>query len=350
MARIPRDQDTQAQADAAALLGRVRSLQGDIQQALGAAAGSPIGSRLADILARLAGAESRLALTLEAPGSGGRTADLAALDALIRGIEAVAVSTLHAAAAEASSKAASELAFASGATRQTVETLSGDLFHRRIFDPFLHFASEDDETEYRAREAARQAAIAAALRLHTPEGDLRAGGQMAGQMLDAHAHGAGASPDFLSAWNRLVEQLHRQRAAMQAAGHSTESFDRELAADVRRFLQAKGLSEAQINALLSTGASPLDVVRPYIANDRDTAMLDRMAQRTAHDAPVRLAVVKTDDPIVIPDATSIDLGAMTARLQAAGVQIQTDAPPPSGHGLAPQDNSAEAVRTPLPPR
>lgn len=347
---MPSLSSTTEHVEVTALLGRVRSLQSDIQQALGAAAGSPMDARLADILARLAGAESRLALALDAPGGSQRTADLATLAALVRGIEAIAVSTLQAASVEAAGRQFADMAVTSAATRQTVEALSGDLYQRRIFDPFLQFGSEDDAAEYRAREAARQAAIAAALRLHTPEGDLRAGGLAAGQMLDAHAHGAGASPDFLPAWTRLVEQLHRQRAAMQAAGHGTEAFDRELAADVRRFLQAKGLSEAQIDALMSTGASPLDVVRPYIASDRDTAMLDRMAQRTAHDAPVQLAVVKTDEPVVTPDTAAIDLGAMTARLQAAGVQMRTDAPPPSGHGLGQQDNSAEPVRVPLPPR
>lgn len=343
MAEKPVVQETQERSAAAEMLGRVKSLHAKMQEAMGQVIGSSAEARVAEIIANLAGIEGQLTQAVDAPG-GARGIDLAAIETLLRGGETAASAALEVASAEIAGRASQNLATASTATRHEVEGLSQDLFQRRIFDPYLHFGSAEDEADYRAREAERQQAIAAQLALHTPEGDLAAGGLTAGQMLDAHEHGAGASPEFLPRWNKLVSQLHEQRAAMLAAGHSTQEFDQHLVADVRTFLKAKGLSDAEIDARLAAAASPFDVVQSFMANDRDARGLEKMVVNAAraHEQPTSQIRVERDDGETPPPAAAeIDFSAMSAKLRAAGVQMAETPPPPSGHGLAVSEAAAK---------
>lgn len=98
----------------------------------------------------------------------------------------------------AANRSAAEAALheASEEAHRTVTDFMHDFYDRRIFDPYLKFASEKDKEEYQRREEERKQEIEKARAEHTPEGELRALDLAREQMKDAKAHGAGASPDF----------------------------------------------------------------------------------------------------------------------------------------------------------
>jgi septum formation topological specificity factor MinE len=204
------------------------------------------------------------------------------------------------------------LAAASARTRATVERIAGDLFERRIFDPYLHFASEEEERAYRAREAERRAYIDAQLARGTPEGNLNASAATVGQVLDAGANGADRSPEFERTKQDAFTAYRDQRTAMVAAGRSTTEADRQVAGEVRRVLQARGLSDTEIDARLAASADPLD------------------ALDTGSAAPQREASVVAPTGTAPKQASELD--DVAAALRAAGV-----VPPPAttrpGHGL-----------------
>ena len=177
-------------------------------------------------------------------------------------------------------------------TRHEVQSLQHDIFDRHLFDRYLKFSSPEDEEEFRKREAATKQYVDAQLAKGTPEGNLNAAGGLQGQMLDLHAHGAGDSPDFLPRWNALVDKTERQRAAMHAAGQSTEEYDHHVKDSVRRFLKDEGkLSDAEIDKRLAASANPLDAVKPYITSDSAARNLTHRMQYSA-------------DASVAPDAAS----------------------------------------------
>lgn len=235
------------------------------------------------------------------------------------------VSQLRAATAQATMQAA-ELAGISEATRRTTRAIAGDLFERRIFDPYLKFASETEEAQYRQREADARRYIEDQLAKGMPTGTLNATGAVVGQMLDAHGQGAGDSPEFASRWNEITQALDKQRIAMRAQGLSTEECDQNLRDSVRRYLAGKGLSPEQIDAQLRQSADPLDAVKPYLRTEQDAQSLQAevVAQPVADSAPVAAA----ESPV--EPATS--LGDVAALLQASGVTV-ADATVPDGHGI-----------------
>lgn len=330
------DDRSHQQAQAENLLSRLQDVRSRIEELASQAAGTKIAANLSLSLSEIAGAEAALA---QAARSGGAmsAADLSAITRLIQNAEATTSAAAIAVAAQTAA-AAGNLTAASAATRQNVESLSNDLFQRRIFDPYLGFASAEEEADYRAREAERQRAIAEQLALHTPEGDLMAGGLTAGQMLDANAHGAGASPEFQPRWDHLVAALRQQRQAMLEAGRSTAAFDRQITTEIRQFLKAKGLSEAEITARLAAAASPLDAAEPYLADHGQASGVP--VQFVAPGQPVRpgthaIRIEQTEigAPVAAPPA-EVDFAAMAAKLRAAGVQMEASPAPSSGHGLA----------------
>lgn len=349
MAEEQATHQTPERAAAADMLGRVKAIHAQIQQSAAGNGGSSTDPRLAAILSQLTAVESRLALALESPG--GLTIDLAAIAALIGASEAAATNALQTIAAE-TARTAQEVVTTSAATRREVETLSHDLYGRRIFDPFLRFTSEDEEAEYRAREEQRQRAILAQLAHHTPQGDLMAGGIAAGQLLDAHAHGAGASPEFQTRWDSLFSKLQKHRQAMLAAGQSVEEFDAYIRTQVRLVLRKDGLSDAEIDACLAAVSSPLEAAQLYLSSHQEAP---RQKSRVApaampQSAPgLGIQIVTVDDNQPQKPTGPIDFAAMTAKLQAAGVQMEGEAPAPaSGHGLTVGEPPATVViRTPL---
>jgi hypothetical protein len=115
---------------------------------------------------------------------------------------------------------------ASAAADRSVRDFTRDFYERRIFDPYLKFASAADEEAYRQREAERQREIEKARAEHTPEGELRAVNLSIDQLDDAGAHGADRSPEFKPHKDALLKSrdaLTRAIGACQtAAGQQAE--------------------------------------------------------------------------------------------------------------------------------
>lgn len=203
------------------------------------------------------------------------------------------------------------LAVTNARTRATVERIAGDLFERRIFDPYLQFASEEEERAYREREAERRETIRRELAKGTPEGNLNASAATVGQVLDAGANGADRSPEFERTKQDAFTAYRDQRTAMVAAGRSTTEADQQVTGEVRRVLRARGLSDADIDARLAASANPLDALDTGTAPQRESSVV----------TPSSTATTQTSE-----------LDDVAAALRAAGV-----VPPPAatlpGHGL-----------------
>lgn len=328
----------QLRAQAEVLLSQAQSQLAEIQRALGAVVGdSALQSRLAAVAAQMSGAAGTLSVMLNSPAGMLRREDLIALQSAVQSNEAATLLTEAAAQTTASAAIAQSLAASSAVTRQEVQTLAHGLFDRHIFDAYLHFDSAEDEAEYRKREAEARRYIEAQLARCTPEGNLNAAGGMQGQMLDAHAHGAGDSPEFLPRWKSLTEKAQQQRAVMRAAGQSTEEYDRNLTASVRRFLKAKGLSEAEINAYLAATANPLEAAKPFLEKDHASRNLEKTTKAiaiAAHTAPSALPAVETTEAAPVADSPIPANFDPFTKLKSAGVQV-TDTTD-SGHGLTAQ--------------
>lgn len=80
--------------------------------------------------------------------------------------------------------------------RQAIADVGRKLFEDKALDPYLQFASAEDEVAYRRREEERRKAYEAEMEKHTVEGDRRAAEIAKSQLGDAEAHGAGKSPEF----------------------------------------------------------------------------------------------------------------------------------------------------------
>ncbi len=193
------------------------------------------------------------------------------------------------------------------------------------FDPYLRFANEHDEAEYRRREEERRAYIDAQHGKGTPEGDLNASGAAVGQMADAAAHGASDSPAFRQRWDELVASTEKLREAARANGVSTEEFDRRLREDLRRILKSKGLSDAQIDAQFAAHPDPLDAAKAYVGGEDVDAIAVKVAKNER---------VATENIVVsAPPPPSSSIADAMATLRAAGVvstEQHTDQGPEHG--------------------
>jgi hypothetical protein len=309
-------------AQAAILMSQARTEMLNIQKTLSLAAGNaPAQANLTSSAAQVAGAIAQLARAMSSPESL-QAADLAALESAVQSADAGSLSSETSPAAQGGSTAAVAAAAASAATRADVESLSHDVFDQHIFDRYLHFSSAQDEAAFHAHSAAVKTYVKGQLARGTAEGNLNGGGGMMDAMMDAHAHGAGDSPDFAPRWNKLAGDTERQRAAMVAAGQSTEEFDRNLAAAVRHYLKAKGLSDAEIDQQLAAGGNPLKAAKALVADDKDGQILETQARSArAPEKPIVTPLAKAGtepSPSKVPG--SVDINAITARLQAAGVE------------------------------
>jgi hypothetical protein len=326
-------------AQAAVLLSQARAQSLDIQRALGMASGSgPLHTRLAEVAAQIEGAASQLSQALSSSTFPLRAADLMTLEGVVASSETNALTSEAAAEGQATAAAtvAANVASASAATRDDVQTLSRDVFQDHCFDPYLHFASPEDEADYRRRTAAMQAYVTKELALGTPAGNLNASGGMLSQMLAADAHGAGDSPDFLPKWNKLAGDAERERAALKAAGQSTAEYDRTVTAGVRGFLKDKHLSDADIDKRLAGNADPLEAVRSFLKTDGSSRSADNPI---APSAPTASSSSGVSLPRVEPGSTreaqlSLDFAALAAQSRAAGVQMSDTAETAPAHGLA----------------
>ena len=315
-------------AQATILLAQARAQAAEVQRALQAAGGNgPLHSELSGMGSQLSGAIGDLEMVLQSPASSMRNIDLQAIRSLV---QSGAVSTLVSqASAQASAQAAAQTVAARAAeTRTETQSIARDVFERKIFEPYLRFSSKEDEAEYRKREAEARKYIDAQLAKRTPEGDLNASGGMIGQMLDAHTHGAGNSPDFMPRWNALEDKAERQHAAMRTAGQSTAEFDQHLEAAARRFLKAKGLSDAEIDAKLGDGKDPLAVLKPYLGDGHTNR---QVTETLGTSAPGQMVALE-ESPGAAPTKSTVN--SIAAGLKAAGVQLSENTPTSKdGHGL-----------------
>ncbi len=119
---------------------------------------------------------------------------------------------------------------ASEAARNATNCFMDDYYKRRIFDPYLTFASAEDEEEFRRREAERKAAIEKALAEHTPEGNLRANRLSIDQLKDAGAHGASASPEYQPMLTTLEKSGETLSADLDSSKATAAKSDRQQAA------------------------------------------------------------------------------------------------------------------------
>lgn len=113
------------------------------------------------------------------------------------------------------------LAIARDDARHTAEDFLHDFYEKRIFDPYLHFDTLDDERAYREREALRRQAIEEAMAKHTPNGDLQALQLEKDQLRDAGKHGATASPQFQTYADELDGKYDALSRAMPTAATKT---------------------------------------------------------------------------------------------------------------------------------
>jgi Spy/CpxP family protein refolding chaperone len=176
----------------------------------------------------------------------------------------------------------------------------------------------------------------------TPQGDLNAAAAASGQMLDAHAHGAGNSPEWQPRWDELTTTIARQRAAMKAAGHSTEEADAYLKNEVHRFLKAKGLTDDEVTAQIASAADPLDLVKPHL---RGEAKDNGLAQVLTAEAKTLAAMPKLVAESAAPKPAApltVDLDAIAGDLKSIG--ILSDVAENIGHGLESQGRGAAPAR------
>lgn len=131
----------------------------------------------------------------------------------------------HGTAAASSQIAEDALERARSEARAQVASFMADYYDRKIFEPYLRFASAEDEAAYREREQRRRKEIEEAQSLGTPEGDLRAAKLAHEQLKDAGAHGADKSPDYAGYDRALTGATHGIEAASAAKAQSASPAD-----------------------------------------------------------------------------------------------------------------------------
>lgn len=120
------------------------------------------------------------------------------ISATVNAAQAVAAQGRNAASADDKP----DRAMTAAEARQAIADVGRDVFGRRVLDPYLRFASVEDEEAYRKREEENSKAYERELAKGTPDGDRRAAEILRTQLVDARAHGAGDSPDFDSLFQR----------------------------------------------------------------------------------------------------------------------------------------------------
>lgn len=153
--------------------------------------------------------------------------------------------------------AASRLAEDQGAhdraqSRAALSSLADDYYRQRKLDPYLQFASADDERTYRERERENQEAYTREMAKGTVEGEVRAREILKQQLRDAGAHGADRSPEY-------AEMLATaERNAVTLPGHTAErptiGADQDLE-DAIALFQASGVTLAE-DRQSAAGAPP----------------------------------------------------------------------------------------------
>lgn len=155
------------------------------------------------------------------------------------------------------------LASASQAAREAVHDFQDAYFKDRKFDPYLQFASAEDERKFRERENERQEAIQRALAQNSPEGNLKANQLALDQLKDAGAHGATRSPEYETMRKSLQASqddlsaaiTSSQPAPSQTTSKASAAPGKDIADDVA---PAAVVPQDVIAALRATGVKPTD--------------------------------------------------------------------------------------------
>ncbi|WP_421729374.1 hypothetical protein [Brevundimonas sp.] len=182
------------------IAGAQAALESDIETLRHAAMMGGDGGALAaaqNQMSRLSGLQHRI----ESAQGGG----LAAIRAEVMASVAASQTLAQRARASATTAQAAEAALheASAAAHRVTGDFVRDFYEKKIFDPYLHFASADEERAYREREEASRKAIETARAEGTPEGELRALQISRAQLVDAGKYGAADSPDYQPMLNRI---------------------------------------------------------------------------------------------------------------------------------------------------
>jgi hypothetical protein len=111
------------------------------------------------------------------------------------------------------------------AVREEVTSLAEDFYEKKKFDPYLRFASAEDEAAYRQREAERRQRIEEEMAKGTPQGDLAAAKLLSEQMKDAGAHGANASPEFGTRMTSLSTATTKLQGALSKSASADQGID-----------------------------------------------------------------------------------------------------------------------------
>lgn len=311
-----------------ALLGQLLGAQFDLERAIAALAQSGASTTAADAqLQALTGLQARIG-TASPSELRSLTAEIAS--AVLLAQQAASTAQNEAVAERGTNLAANIVQ----AAAEAHDAMHAAIDHLRDFDPYLHFASPEEEAAYHQREAERLAYIKAQEAKHTPEGELNASGAAVGQMVDAKAHGAGDCPEFQQRWDALVTTTEKLREQIRRNGGSTKEFDDRLRDELRATLKAKGLTDAEIDARFAATPDPLQAVKAYMKGGDDVAQIQRSAQR-----------VETITLPTSPQAQD-DVKNLIASLQAAGVVADVhDANASPSHGVTITSPTPAASRT-----
>jgi len=247
--------------------------------------------------------------------------DMAHLSRTVSAAVASANTAAQQAQVAASTKAAESITIAAEASHRAVDSA---MDYTRSLS--LHFRSEEDEKEYRDREAERRVYIAQQQGQHTPQGNLNAAGAAIGQMADARAHGA-SGPEFDKQWNDLVSTTERLRAEAKAKGMSTEEFDQRLRGEIRFDMKSKGYTDAQIESLFASNPDPLQAAKTFVQDGGSVANIQHAVSMERTQSP-------TIETGTLTPKAQTDAKDLIAALKATGV-VASD-PLPSGaphHGI-----------------
>lgn len=226
----------------AELTGAIAAAQIDIANAIAELARSGAGSAA---LANQGQALQQLQRTIGSANLGSLLAlrqEVAATSSSASALANQAIATASSAAAAQANLSPAERA------RATIEALHRDLFENKVLDPYLRFASPEDEEAYRKRESEREAEIKRQIALGTPEGNRRATELLQDQLRDAGAHGADRSPDFADIVARTtgVNQAIGSAAPRQQAEEVRATVQPEILG-IAATLKAAGLSSPDIS-------------------------------------------------------------------------------------------------------
>ncbi len=117
---------------------------------------------------------------------------------------------------------------ASTASRLAVSDFTKAYYEERIFEPYLKFASAEEEAVFRRTEAQRLLAMEKARAEGTPQGDLRANRLAIEQLKDAGAHGASSSSEFQRRLDALNERADRLEKSVNQSGLSAPTLETDV--------------------------------------------------------------------------------------------------------------------------